>query len=72
MCDGWTTWIALFSLLCAAAEFGLRLSSLQPRLRRCPWPEWPGLLWRTMLDDRIYLLGWPRRYRPRADTSDGS
>lgn len=49
--------MALLSLLCAIAEFGLRLSTLEPKLRHCPWREWPRLLWRTMLDDRIHLMG---------------
>lgn len=57
MCDTWTTWLALLTMLCAVAEFGLRLSTLQPKLRHCPWREWPGLLWQTILDDRIYLMG---------------
>jgi len=57
MCDQWTRWFALLTLLGGVAEFGLRLSTLQPKLRRCPWNIWPSLLWHTMLDDRIYLMG---------------
>lgn len=57
MCDKWTTGIALLSLLACVAEFGLRMSTLQPELRHCAWAEWPRLLWKTMLDDRIYLMG---------------
>lgn len=64
MCDAWTRWILLVSLLTGIAEFGLRLSTLQPQLRSCPWRNWPRLLWQTVLDDRIHLMGIPSRWRP--------
>lgn len=70
MCDAWTRWLALLTMLSAVAEFGLRLSALQPRLRSCKWREWPRLLWQTMLDDRIYLMGPWSRYQPHKDKGD--
>jgi len=54
--DSHPCWLVIVVLAVSATEFGLRLNALQPRLTTCPWREWPRLLWRTMLDDRIYLM----------------
>ena len=60
-------WVALLVLVLAVGEFGLQLGALQPRLRNCPWRQAPRLLGKTMLDDRIYLMGlWSEsRFRNR-------
>jgi hypothetical protein len=49
-------WPAIVVLALGVGELGLRLSTLQPKLKHCPWREWPRLLWRTMLDDRLCLI----------------
>lgn len=72
MCDPLTRWILLLALVTGIAEFGLRLSTLQPKLRSCPWRQWPGLLWQTVLDDRIHLMGIPARWHPPPSHSGDS
>ncbi len=63
-------WPAVLVLLLAVGEFGLRLSTLQPRLTHCPWREWPRLLWRTMLDDRLHLMTLLTNWLPHAPSDD--